>query len=166
MKKQKFLMAGIRARLGRLKHNLNSLHPWILDLFILVKFNFRSSKKLNMELATPLYQIISCHYYMTDTGFLLPILHKFFQKKCTKFVIQKKCLLITSIFFCLFDREFLSRTDLYRQRIWQCAWSGKGGMTLEEALISERNANAELSQIDPVLRSSILGLVQNSCCCS
>lgn len=54
------------------------------------------------------------------------------------------------------------KIDFYRQRIWTCGWTGKSGLTFEEAMLSEKEADAEISQIDPILQKGILKLVQNS----
>lgn len=42
---------------------------------------------------------------------------------------------------------YLKQIELYRQAVWSCRYSGKGGLTLEEAQEAERKAVAALQAV-------------------
>lgn len=42
---------------------------------------------------------------------------------------------------------FLQKKELYSQAVWACKYSGKGGLTLEEALEAEKKAAAALAGV-------------------
>lgn len=58
--------------------------------------------------------------------------------------------------------EYLSRLNLFRQRMWTCSTTGKGHLTYEEALVSEQQANARVQQFPENFKSFVLHNVQYS----
>jgi len=40
----------------------------------------------------------------------------------------------------LWPREYIERWEHYRQRVWTCRYTGRTGLTYEEALVSEADA--------------------------
>ncbi|KAL3528188.1 hypothetical protein ACH5RR_012844 [Cinchona calisaya] len=59
-------------------------------------------------------------------------------------------------------RDYLSRINFYRRRVWTCKVTGRGNLTYEEALISERNAIQKVQQIPKELIPLVLSDVQFS----
>ncbi len=50
--------------------------------------------------------------------------------------------------------DYLKRVALYAKPAWSCCYSGKGGMTFEEALTEERKALDALSKVIHVAASA------------
>ncbi|MFS7895317.1 putative transcription factor & chromatin remodeling DDT family [Helianthus anomalus] len=59
-------------------------------------------------------------------------------------------------------REYLQRINLYRQRVWTCKSTGKGNLTYEEALVSEKQAIEKVQQFPKELMEPVLRDVQFS----
>ncbi|XP_073280581.1 uncharacterized protein [Primulina huaijiensis] len=58
--------------------------------------------------------------------------------------------------------EYLKRINLYRQRVWNCKATGKGNLTYEEALISEKKASERIRNIPTEYVTRVLHDVQYS----
>ncbi|KAJ7001072.1 hypothetical protein NC653_011491 [Populus alba x Populus x berolinensis] len=57
---------------------------------------------------------------------------------------------------------YLNRINLYRQRFWTCKVSGKGNLTYEEALVSEKHAAEKVPEIPKELMTPALRTIQFS----
>ncbi|XP_073294787.1 uncharacterized protein [Primulina huaijiensis] len=58
--------------------------------------------------------------------------------------------------------EYLKRINLYRQRVWNCKATGKGNLTYEEALVSEKKASERIQNIPTEYVARVLRDVQYS----
>ncbi|KZV47595.1 hypothetical protein F511_12864 [Dorcoceras hygrometricum] len=58
--------------------------------------------------------------------------------------------------------DYLKRINLYRQRVWNCKATGKGNLTYEEALISEKKASERIRNIPSGYVTRVLRDVQYS----
>lgn len=58
--------------------------------------------------------------------------------------------------------EYLSRINLYRQRVWTCKVTAKTNLTYEEALVSEKRATEKVQQFPKELVAPVLRDVQFS----
>ncbi|CAI8619242.1 unnamed protein product [Vicia faba] len=57
---------------------------------------------------------------------------------------------------------YLSRLNLYRQRVWACKVTGKTGLTYEEALVSEQRATEKFLQFPKEFMTPALKIIQFS----
>lgn len=58
--------------------------------------------------------------------------------------------------------EYLKRINLYRQKVWNCKATGKGNLTYEEALVSEKKASERIRNIPSEYVARVLHDVQYS----
>ncbi|XP_073154929.1 uncharacterized protein [Henckelia pumila] len=58
--------------------------------------------------------------------------------------------------------DYLKRVNLYRQRVWNCKATGKGNLTYEEALVSEKKASERIRNIPSEYVTRVLRDVQYS----
>ncbi|XP_058731136.1 uncharacterized protein LOC131602927 [Vicia villosa] len=58
--------------------------------------------------------------------------------------------------------DYLSRLNLYRQRVWACKVTGKTGLTYEEALVSEQRATEKFLQFPKEFMTPALKIIQYS----
>lgn len=58
--------------------------------------------------------------------------------------------------------EYLTKINLYRQRVWTCKVTAKTNLTYEEALVSELNASEKIQKFPNELIPSVLRTVQFS----
>ncbi|XP_006647375.1 DDT domain-containing protein DDB_G0282237-like [Oryza brachyantha] len=59
-------------------------------------------------------------------------------------------------------QDYISRLNLYRQRVWTCKISGKSNLTFEEALVSEHHAVAKAQKLPTELMAPVLRMIQYS----
>ena len=57
---------------------------------------------------------------------------------------------------------YVGRVNLYRQRLWTCKATGRTGLTYEEALLSERKAQANFSVLPESVQAYVLSKTQYS----
>eukprot|EP00899_Mesostigma_viride_P003923 jgi/Mesvir1/13531/Mv24050-RA.1 len=57
---------------------------------------------------------------------------------------------------------YSQRMSLYRQRVWSCKFSGKGGMTYEEALVCENSFSQRIQGFPEAFEKPVLQMVQHS----
>jgi bromodomain adjacent to zinc finger domain protein 1A len=65
------------------------------------------------------------------------------------------------IFFS-FDRDYLNRIAFYKKSQWQCAVTGRQGLTYEEAIENEKKHREQLKKFPRGLKQHILQMVQFS----
>ncbi|PNH06118.1 Tyrosine-protein kinase BAZ1B [Tetrabaena socialis] len=58
--------------------------------------------------------------------------------------------------------EYLAKLSEYRSRQWTCSFSGRSGLSYEEALESEQASNSLLQQFPPELEGVFVGLTHHS----
>ena len=60
---------------------------------------------------------------------------------------------------------FLSKKGLYEQEVWSCRYTGKGGLTLEQALAAEKKAVAALEAVSAPASSAAQPPLLRRCPC-
>jgi hypothetical protein len=83
---------------------------------------------------------------------------------CRHLNIVNFCQLIYPIIYLFFslNRDYLNRIVFYNKSQWQCAVTGRQGLTYEEALENEKKHREQLKKFPRGLKQHILQMVQFS----